>query len=242
MSLDRSLAGKVALVTGGVRGIGRAIAEGLAAEGAKVLLTSRDQPGVERAASEIAAQFQVESIGYHCDVCEPESIEQLFDAIGAEFTNLDILVNNSGVAGPLAKLDQLPLAAWNEILATNLTGPFLVTQGALPRMCQGSTIVNILSTAARQAFPGMGGYVASKFGALGFSNCLREELRPKGIRVLAVLPGATDTEIWQQFWPQAPRGKMLQAANIASAVIAALRLPPNAAIEEIVINPTGGAL
>jgi NADP-dependent 3-hydroxy acid dehydrogenase YdfG len=106
----------------------------------------------------------------------------------------------------------------------------------------GGTIVNNLSIVANRVFAGSAGYVASKHGALGLTNTLREELRPKGIRVIALMPGATDTEIWNTFWAEAPRKKMISPATIAEAVVHAIRLPPNATVEILEILPTAGLL
>jgi short-subunit dehydrogenase len=109
-------------------------------------------------------------------------------------------------------------------------------------MPAGSTIVNNLSIAALQPFAGMAAYNASKFGAMGFTQALREDLRSRGIRVLALLPGATDTDIWAQFWPDAPRRKMISAESVAAAVLHAVSAPAETAIEEIRIGPTAGVL
>jgi NAD(P)-dependent dehydrogenase (short-subunit alcohol dehydrogenase family) len=119
---------------------------------------------------------------------------------------------------------------------------FLITQSALPLMQSGGTIVNNLSIAANRVFAGSAAYTASKHGALGLTNTLREELRPKGIRVIALMPGATDTEIWNTLWPQAPRKKMMSAATIAQAVVHAIQLPSNATVETLEILPTTGLL
>jgi short-subunit dehydrogenase len=109
-------------------------------------------------------------------------------------------------------------------------------------MKSGATIVNNLSIVANRVFVGSAAYVASKQGALGFTSTLREEFRKQGIRVIALLPGATDTEIWNSFWPQAPRKKMMSAATIATAVVNAILLPANATVETIEILPTAGLL
>jgi len=140
---------------------------------------------------------------------------------------------------PIAKL---PLESWEEAIATNLTGMFLVTQTALPLMKRGSAIVNNLSIAARRVFPGSSGYNASKHGALGFTDTLREELRGQGIRVIALLPGATDTAIWNTLWPEAPRKKMMPPDTVARAIIGSLTLPENATLEELTIMPGAGTL
>jgi NAD(P)-dependent dehydrogenase (short-subunit alcohol dehydrogenase family) len=119
---------------------------------------------------------------------------------------------------------------------------FLVTQAALAMMKRGGTIVNNLSIAATRVFPGNAAYNASKHGALGFTNTLREELRPKGIRVIALLPGATNTDIWNTLWPQAPRKKMMAPESIAGAVVQSLLLSTNATVENLEILPTVGTL
>lgn len=119
---------------------------------------------------------------------------------------------------------------------------FLITQAALTMMKRGGTIVNNLSIAATRVFPGSAAYNASKHGALGFTNTLREELRPKGIRVIALLPGATDTDIWTTLWPQAPRMKMMTPKTVADAVVQSLLLPANATVENLEILPTAGTL
>jgi len=117
-----------------------------------------------------------------------------------------------------------------------------VTKAALPLMKRGGAIVNNLSIAARRVFPGLSAYNASKHGALGFTNTLREELRVRGIRVIALLPGATDTKIWNAFWSAAPRKKMMSPKTVAEAVVNALALPDESTIEELTILPSSGTL
>ena len=159
-----------------------------------------------------------------------------------QFGHLDILINNAGVGGPSAPIDQLSLEAWSEVVDINLTGLFLVTHAALPLMRPGSVIVNNLSIAIKGAFPGMAAYNASKMGALGFTETLRKEVRERGIRVIALVVGATDTEIWQQFWPDAPRDRMMSPKSVARMVLAALKLPEDATVSELEITPSLGEL
>ena len=109
-------------------------------------------------------------------------------------------------------------------------------------MKRGATIVNNLSIAATRVFAGSAAYNASKHAALGLTNTLREELRSRGIRVIGLLPGATDTDIWKTLWPQAPRRKMMSAETVAQAVLDAILLPPNATVENLEILPTAGTL
>src|SRR4029077_11985350 len=175
-------------------------------------------------------------------VRDPASVEKLFKEISRRRSTIGVLINNAGVSHALAPVDQLPVETWEEVIDTNLTGMFLVTRAALPLMRAGGTIVNNLSIAAVQPFAGMSAYNASKFGALGFTHALREDLRKRGIRVLALLPGATDTDIWSQFWPDAPKEKMISAEPVAKAVLHAVSAPANTAIEEIRIGPAAGVL
>jgi NAD(P)-dependent dehydrogenase (short-subunit alcohol dehydrogenase family) len=182
----------------------------------------------------------VEAIG--CDVSMPADVTHLFAQMKRKFRHLDILVNNAGVGHRSANLSALPFKTWREVMGTNLDGTFLVTQAALPLMRRGAAIVNNLSIAARRVFAGSGAYNASKHGALGFTNTLREELRPKGIRVIALLPGATDTAIWDALWPEAPRRRMMSAQTVADATVGALALPDNSTVEEITLLPSAGVL
>jgi NAD(P)-dependent dehydrogenase (short-subunit alcohol dehydrogenase family) len=233
--------GKIALVTGGNRGIGLAIARVLALRGAMVVITGRDQAALEAAARSIRkSSGKVRAV--HSNVRDPHSVERLSKLLAEEFGRLDILVNNAGLAHPTREIASLSLAEWQEVLETNLTGMFLVTRATLPLMSAGGVIVNNLSVAATQVFPGMAAYTASKHGALGFTRTLREELRPRQIRVIALQAGATDTAIWQQFWPDAPRHKMISPASVAQAVAAAIELPENATVSDLIITPTGGPL
>ena len=241
MPKPRLSSARLAVITGGSRGIGLALATAFSGAGYTLVITGRDEQRLKAAASGLAAG-KTEVLAIQCDVREPDSVKKLFSEIGQKYSRIDVLVNNAGLAGPLASVDKIPVEVWRAVIDTNLTGMFLVTQAALPMMRAGSTIVNNLSVAAVQPFAGMAAYNASKFGAMGFTQALREDLRKRGIRVLALLPGATDTEIWNQFWPEAPREKMVSPDTVAAAVLHAVSAPPETAIEEIRIGPAAGVL
>ena len=177
-------------------------------------------------------------MAHACDVRDPHSVDALFRAARRKFKRLDILINNAGIAHPNLPIEKLPLPLWKDVVDTNLTGMFLVTQAALAIMKRGGTIVNNLSIAATRVFAGSAAYNASKHGALGLTNTLREELRPRGIRVIALLPGATSTDIWTTLWPQAPRKKMMSPQTVAEATVQAILLPANATVESLEILPT----
>jgi len=235
------LRGKLALITGASQGIGLAIARALAAEGCNLVISGRRQAALNRVAKQLA-KTGISVLPRACDVRDADAVKTMFAAVRDRFHRLDILINNAGIAHSNLPVAKLPLEEWKQVIETNLTGMFLVTRAALPLIKAGGAIVNNLSISARRVFPGSSAYNASKHGALGFTNTLREELRDKKIRVIALLPGATDTEIWNTFWPQAPRKKMMSPATVAQAVVNALTLPEDAAVEEITILPRAGTL
>ena len=236
-----SLSGRLALITGANRGIGLAIARALAREGCNLIITARDERALAKARIELE-NLNVHVLAQSCDVRSPDSVDYLFARVRGLHKPLDILINNAGIGHPNRSVGELPYAAWMEVIDTNLNGLFLITQAALAVMKRGSTILNNLSIAAERVFPGSAAYNASKHGALGFTNTLREELRPKGIRVIALMPGATDTAIWNTLWPKAPRRKMMSAETVAHTVVDALRLPENTTLEKIVVMPSSGTL
>jgi len=136
----------------------------------------------------------------------------------------------------------MPVETFRDVLDTNLFGTFLCTRAALPLMPRGGAIVNNLSICAVQVFPQESAYCSAKFGTLGFTNVLREECHPKGIRVIALMAGATATDIWNQFMPDVPRDRMLSPDTVATAVVNALLLPENSSVDEIRVSPTSGVL
>jgi NAD(P)-dependent dehydrogenase (short-subunit alcohol dehydrogenase family) len=230
-----------ALVTGATRGIGLAIARALAAEGCNLILTARDETALNKVSRELRSK-KIRVLAHPCNIRDPHSVDDLFRIIRREFRRLDILINNAGISHPNLPVEKLPYPVWKDVLATNLDGTFLVTQAALAIMKREGTIVNNLSVAANRVFKGSAAYVASKHAALGFTNTLREELRPRGFRVISLLAGATDTDIWKTLWPEAPRRKMMSAASVAQIVVQAILLPENATVETLEIRPSAGTL
>jgi NAD(P)-dependent dehydrogenase (short-subunit alcohol dehydrogenase family) len=235
------LEGQVALITGATGGIGRALAKALASEGCNLILASRNESALKKISKELAKR-KIQILAYPCDVRDPHSVDDLFRAARREFSKVDILINNAGIAHANLTIDKLPYRVWKDVLATNLDGTFLVSQAALAIMKRGGTIVNNLSIAATRVFAGSAAYNASKHAALGFTNTLREELRPRGIRVIGLLPGATDTDIWNTLWPDAPRSKMMSPETVAKAVVEAILLHPNATVETLEVLPSAGTL
>src|ERR1039458_2663162 len=170
------LLGKVAVVTGGNRGIGYAVASTLAAEGCSVVITGRDGATLAKSAAELRRLLPRRPNAHHdngtkivvevCDVRDADSVASLFSMVTQRFGRLDVLVNNAGIAQPAVSIEQTSLDIWRDAIDTNLTGLFLCTRAALPLMQAGATIINNLSVAARTVFPNFAAYNASKHGAL----------------------------------------------------------------------------
>jgi len=238
------LAGKVAVVTGASRGIGYAIARALALEGANVVVTGRDLPTLTKAAAQLRKEVlgPAKILAMTCDVREAKSVAGLFAVVKRRFGRIDILVNNAGVSQPPTSLAETSLETWRANIDTNLTGVFLCTRAALPLMKEGAMIINNLSAAAKQLFPQYYAYTAAKMGAMGFTLSLRAELAPRGIRVMALLAGATSTDIWQQIIPEMPHDRMMDVESIAQTVLYAVLLPENVSPTEICLDPTSGVL
>ena len=193
-------------------------------------------------ADELARHHEVRVFAANCDVRQEASVAEFFAGVKSHFQGLDILINNAGIACRSAPIAEITADDWRDNVETNLTGLFLCTRAALPLLRPGGAIVNDLSVASRTAFPGMAAYNAAKWGARGFTETLRQEMWERNIRVIGLYPGATATDIWSQFWPEAPRERMISPTTIARAVLNAVTLPDNAAVEELVIAPTAGAL
>lgn len=239
--LNQSLQGKTAVVTGGNRGIGLAITRELARNGCRVAIAGRDPQALDAAISELKKDG-LSTSAKRCDISDPDQVHAFFHAIRERFGGLDFLINNAGAAHALAHVDQMPPEEFQRVVDVNLVGTFLCCRAAIPLMNAGGVIVNNLSVAAQTPFAGMSAYNASKAGALALTNTLREELRGQGIRVLALIPGAVDTDIWRQFWPEAPREKMMASHDVARAVVLALSMPRNTSVDEIRMGPAEGTL
>ena len=233
------LEGGVVAVTGANRGIGLAIAHALSREGARLILIGRNRPAIARAAKAVGNG----ALAMAADVTNPADLGRTFRAIRNHFGRLDVLVNNAGVFTykPFARTT---LNEWHANIDSNLTSLFVVTQAALPLLKKSSNghVVNILSIASRKGFAKCSAYCASKFGALGLTKVLREELRSEGIRVTAILPGTADTRMAGEFDFPVDRAKLIQPADIAEAVVAALIQPARTTVEEILLMPSAGRL
>src|SRR5437773_4044959 len=224
------------LITGASRGIGRAIAEKLAAKDVELLLHGRDTVALPQTQKAVESQCAKVALLIH-DLAITAGVSDLIAEAGKE--PIDLLVNNAGVAvvKPFIEITQIE---WKQTVGVNITAPFMLTQHFAPRMPPGSSIVNILSVAAKRGFPNWSAYCMSKFALEGFSQCVREELRDRKIRVINVYPAATDTEIWNEIEGDWPRGKMISPKDVASAVAYALSRSADVALENITLSSLAG--
>jgi NAD(P)-dependent dehydrogenase (short-subunit alcohol dehydrogenase family) len=218
------------LITGASRGIGRAIAEKLAAPDVELLLHGRDT---------VALADVCNSVNPGC-ARVLRLIHDLAMASGVADL-LDLLVNNAGVA-IVKPFGEITKVEWEQTVGVNITAPFVLTQHFAPRMPPGSSIVNILSIAAKTGFANWSAYCMSKFALEGFSQSVREELRDRKIRVINVYPAATDTNIWNNIEGEWPREKMISPEEVAGAVAYALSRPNDVALENITLSSLTGNL
>jgi 3-oxoacyl-[acyl-carrier protein] reductase len=228
----KRLIGKYALVTGGSSGIGAAIADALAGEGAAVVATGRRFTSVAITKPEFGAVQKT-----NLDVTDEAGVRALIQAM----PEIDILVCSAGT-GTFGPIVNAQTAMLREMLDTHIVGTFLCAREALKRMQprRKGHIVAIASVAANKAFTDCSGYTAAKAGQLGLVRVLAEEARPYDVRVTSVLPGATDTPIWDDR-PGFDRSKMLKPEDVAGFVVSIIARPA-IAVEEVSINPPGGAL
>jgi len=201
-STDKILLGKVALITGGSRGIGRAIAAAYGRAGARVFICGRNLADVEDAVREIRARGG-EIDGLAGDISRAQDVQRIVGAALERFGAIDVLVNNASVLGPRETIAEFPLEAWEDVIRINLTGLFLVTHHVLPAMLarRSGSIINVTSGVGRVGKAKWGAYAVSKAGLEGFTQLLAEEVESAAIRVNAVNPAATRTQMRARAYP-----------------------------------------
>jgi 3-oxoacyl-[acyl-carrier protein] reductase len=228
---------RVALVTGGTRGIGEAIARRLAKDGFAVFVSGRTDESVRDAAGRFAKDG-LTIRGFAADARREEDQKRLVESVARDGGRLDVLVNNAGI-GRFDPVDRLDPAQFREVLETNLFGPFYAIHYAAPLMKKngGGFVVNIASLAGVNAFAGGSAYNASKFGLLGFSEAAMLDLRHQGIRIAAVLPGSVATD-WMHSHGNQDASWMLQPEDVAEAVADLVRFPDRAIPSRIDLRPS----
>lgn len=231
------LTGRAAVITGGSKGIGYAIAHAVAQSGASVAVAARGEADLERAVGQLQGAGSGTVIGVPCDVRSQEQCEALVERAAAELGGVDMLVNNAGV-GRFSPVGDMAPDDWRTVIETNLNGVFYCTHAALPHLRRRapSWIINIGSLAGKNAFPGGAAYNASKFGLIGFSEALMQEVRQDGVRVSYIMPGSVATDFSH------PTGGSddwkIQPEDIAELVLDLLRTPDRTLPSRIEVRPS----
>lgn len=236
--MSKFLTGKVAIVTGATRGIGRAIASRLLEEGAGVAICGRSADAVSQAVGELSREHGGEVMGEAADVSRLEDVNRLFERVDERFGGLDILVNNAGV-GIFRSVADLSPDDWRRTIDVNLTGVYYCCHAALPRFKQrpeGGYVIQIGSLAGKNPFAGGAAYNASKFGLIGFSEAMMLDHRHDNVRVSTIMPGSVDTE----FGGAGSQGAAwkIAAEDIANVVVTLLQMPQRTLISRVEMRPS----
>lgn len=238
MTNDQRLQGQTAVITGGGRGIGAAVAHCLAAAGATVIICGRSLPLLRKTATAIEAAGG-ECLALPCNLQDVSSVEYFAAEVKKHFHSINILINNAGVGAFEQPLHKMEPAEWDTVLNTNLRGAFYAIRSFVPLIMasgSGGHIINISSLAGKNALPNGAAYAASKWGLNGLSYSLAEELRSHKIRVFVICPGSVDTELSAHEGKD--KSRMLQPGDVAHAVAAIVMQAPQSFMSEILIRPT----
>jgi len=230
-----TLTGKVAVVTGGTRGIGRAIAERLLREGTSVAICGRTRESVDRAVNGLEA-FGGKIVGHSADITDPGQVSRFFQAVDETLGAVEILVNNAG-AGVFRKVAEMTIEEWHRNIDLNLNGAFYCCREALTRFHQrgGGFVINITSLAGKSPFTGGAGYNASKFGLNGFSEALLLDHRQDNVRVSYIMPGSVATEFSDR---SGDTSWMIAPEDVAEVVATVLRMPARTMVSRVELRPS----
>ena len=233
----QTLEGRVALVTGGARGLGREIVRVLAEGGASVVAADIRRELAEETAAQVRADGCT-SLAVELDVSDPSSVDRAYAEVEGRLGPVSVLVNNAGTDVTLP-VEEVAIDDWRRVVDVNLTGAFLCAKRAIPHMHEAGRghIVNIASTAAKRTWPNASAYHASKWGLLGLSHALHAELRPQGIKVTAIVTGGMRTPFLLDRFPDIDPGVLQDPANVAETVRFALLQPDETVIPELMVLP-----
>jgi NAD(P)-dependent dehydrogenase (short-subunit alcohol dehydrogenase family) len=232
---SETLEGRVVLVTGGGRGLGAAICETLAADGALVAVTDIQEESAMATVRQITDHAGT-AAAFPLDVGDEQQVRDVLGRVANHFGRLEAVINNAGIDVTI-DIQHLDSADWERVVRTNLTGPFLLSKHSLAYMANGGHIVNIVSTAARRAWPNASVYHASKWGLMGLTQALHAELRSQGIKVSAVIAGGMRTPFLLDRFPDLDPGLLQDPQNVARAVKFVLIQPLETVIPEIMVLP-----
>jgi NAD(P)-dependent dehydrogenase (short-subunit alcohol dehydrogenase family) len=235
--IDESVRDKIAVVTGGSQGLGRAVAEVLAAAGATVIIGDLRHQDAGAIVEELTGQGH-QAHSFLLDVTDENSIDGFFSHIHQEFGRLDILINCAGI-DVTKPVDELSIDEWDRVMNVNLRGPFIMAKKATELMypARSGHIVNITSTAAKRAWPNASVYHASKWGLLGFSRGLFTEARQHNVKVTAVVPGGMQTGFIFDRFPDVDPENLQDPRNVARSILHVLTCPAESIIPEIMVLP-----
>jgi NADP-dependent 3-hydroxy acid dehydrogenase YdfG len=230
-----NIQGKVILVTGGGQGLGAEIVKSLALDGATVIPVDVKAEKVQELADKIN-QEGGKAKAYVMDVSDEKSIENVLQRVVSDIGKLDVIVNNAGIDFTKS-IEELSIEEWDKVIRVNLRGPFIVSKLAMPHLVKsGGHIVNIVSTAAKRAWPEASAYHASKWGFLGFSHALHVEARKKVVKVTAVIAGGMKTPFILERFPEA-EPNLQDPKNVADTVKFVLTQPADTVIPEVMVIP-----
>lgn len=232
---ETTLRDRVVIVTGGSRGLGAATAQLLGMAGAHVVIADLALERAQDCAAALAEQ-DISALALPLDVGDETQVQRVVSTARERFGRLDAVVNNAAI-DITVPIEQLPAADWERVVRTNLTGPFLMAKHAVAAMGAGGHIVNIASTASRRAWPNAAAYHATKWGLLGLSHALHAELRPRGIKVCAVIAGGMRTPFLTDRFPDIDLGTLQDPANVARAVRFVLTQPEETVVPEVMVLP-----
>lgn len=234
------LKGKIALITGAGKGIGKAVAQALAREGAHLILLARDRATLEGVAEHLTTQYGVRTHVESVDVSDRAAVEAAVQRAVEALGGLDVLVNNAGTATFGSVLDMDP-EEWERIIRVNLLGTYHVSRAALPHLIArgAGSIINVASTAGEKGAPNASAYAASKAGVIALTESLMAEVRKHDVRVILLNPSTVNTELAASLGLKiGEEDRMLQSEDVAEVLVSALRLPQRALIRNLSLLTT----
>ena len=231
---------KVAVISGGTSGIGKRMVPMFLKSGFKVVTFSRNKSKINLLKRELT-EYSEDLICYQGDVSSIKDISRISKSVKKQFKKVNYLVNNSGT-NVLNPIHKIKIKDWENIINVNLTGVFYLTQSMLPLLKKDSVILNMGSLASRSGFPNWSAYCASKFGLKGFTEALKEEMRPKKVRVVHAEIGATNTAIWNNLDGKWDRSVMMNDSEVAHILFDSITKVKSVNVDEIFLMPPDGVI
>ncbi len=232
----------IAIITGGSKGIGKALVERFANEGFSIATCARSKADLDKLQSDINQKFpNITILCVQADLSKKEEVAHFSKTVLEKWSNIDVLINNTGVFLP-GEIHSESEGTLEKMIDTNLYSAYYLTRDIVPTMIEQKAghVFNMCSVASLKAYSNGGSYAISKFALLGFSKCLREELKDKGIKVTSIMPGATWSDSWAGV--DLPEDRLMPASDIADAIWGAFKLSKVGVIEDLVIRPQLGDL